>query len=49
MKPSFLSLFKRGRYVSAPRDGDDSDAAKSRTEERERFAVAALAFRLRVS
>ena len=47
MKPSFFSLFKRGRYLSTPHDGDDSDAARTLKEERERFAVATLAFCLR--
>lgn len=47
MKPSFFSLFKRGRYLSAPDDGDDSKEAKKLREERERFAVAVLAFCLR--
>src|SRR5947199_2735394 len=47
MKPSFFSLFKRGRYLSAREDQDDSKAATKRREERERFAVAALAFCLR--
>src|SRR5437016_752014 len=46
MKPSFSSLFKRGRY-SPREDQDDSKAATKRREERERFAVAALAFCLR--
>ncbi len=47
MKPSFFSLFKRGRYLSAWEDQDDSKAATKPREERERFAVAALAFCLR--
>ncbi len=47
MKPSFFSLFKRGRYLSAREDEDDSKAATKPREERERFAVAALAFCLR--
>ena len=47
MSPSFFSLFKRGRYFRAPSDADNSAEAKAQREERERFAVAALAFCLK--
>jgi hypothetical protein len=47
MRPSFFSLYKRGRYLPTPDIGDDSDAAKKQRKETERFAVAALAFCLR--
>src|SRR6266487_2738883 len=47
MKPTFFSLFKRGRYFHAPGDEDITQEGESRREERERFAVAALAFCLK--
>src|SRR5882724_9194058 len=47
MRPSFFTLFKRGRYLSTPDDGNESGAARILRVERERYAVAALAFCLR--
>ena len=43
MKPSFFTLFKRGRYFRALPTGDDEDSLGEKTrEEAERFAMAAM-------
>src|SRR5206468_1313743 len=45
--PSFLRLFRRGHYCRPLPIADESDIAKAQRQERERFAVAALAFCLK--
>src|SRR5262245_45877936 len=45
--PSFLRLFSRSGYRSIMRQDDMSPDAKAEREERERYAVAALAFCLK--
>lgn len=53
MKPCFLSLFKRGKYYCGPRpsaliENNATDAAQEKeSKAAERYAVTALAFRLR--
>lgn len=49
MKPSFFSLFKKGRYshhfyVDSRQDGESPEVVQKKREERERFAAAAIAF-----
>jgi len=45
MASYFLQMFKRGGYISRrPLGADDTDEGKPEREERERFAVAAIAF-----
>ena len=45
--PSFLRLFRRSHYVQSVQLDDDSSEAEAKRQERERFAVAALAFCLK--
>src|SRR2546422_8593405 len=44
---SFLRLFRRSHYFRAAAQDDDAEEATTERKERERFAVAALAFCLR--
>ena len=46
-EPSFRRLFRRSHYRCGPDEDDESEEAKDTRKERERFAVAALAFCLR--
>lgn len=47
MTPSFFCLFRRGHYFRPPDEDDHSEGARTQREERERFAVATLAFCLK--